>query len=191
MGGVAVAFRRHRTRRLELRALGGEHLAGVYAVYGDPGTWAHLPEGRHTDAGTTAGMIGRAEASWRDHGLGYWALALAEEIPGCPVRAGEIIGTGGVSHAAGDVWNLGYRLTPAAWGHGLAGEVAAEALVCAAAVAPARPVVARLLVENTASRRVAERAGLTLLREDLEPSGPAAGRRRLTFTDRPVPTGRI
>jgi RimJ/RimL family protein N-acetyltransferase len=132
-------------------------------------------------------MIRRAEAGWREHGLGYWALVLAVPVAGCGVRVGEVIGTGGVSVVEGDVWNLGYRLTPAAWGYGLAGEVAAEALACARAVAPGRAVVARLLAENTASRRVAERAGLTLVREDVEPSGPAAGRRRLTFSDRPLP----
>lgn len=180
------AFRRHRTERLELRALSVEHLVPVHAVYGDPATWTHLPQGRHTTAETTAGMIARAESSWRDHGLGYWTLILGSPLPGSSLRPGDIIGTGGVSVVEGDMWNLGYRLAPGAWGHGLAGEVVEQALACARAVAPARPVVARILPGNAASRRVATRAGLVLVREETETSGPAAGRTRLTFSDRPL-----
>lgn len=178
------SFRQHQTGRLDLHALAMEHLAPVHAVYGDPATWIHLPQGRHTTAEATAEMIAKAESSWRDHGLGYWSLVLRAQLPGSPLRPGDVVGTGGVSAVEGDLWNLGYRLTPDAWGHGLAGEVVREALACARTVAPSRPVVARILSENSASRRVAERAGMILIREEIESSGPAAGQRRLTFSDR-------
>ncbi|MFF8432401.1 GNAT family N-acetyltransferase [Streptomyces sp. NPDC016566] len=184
---AADGFQLRRTERLELHALAMEHVGPVHSVYGDPATWSHLPQGRHATHRATAAMITKAEAGWHEHGLGYWSVLLRAPLAGCSLRPGDIIGTGGVSVVDGDVWNLGYRLTPEVWGRGLAGEVVSEALACALAVAPDRPVVARILSENTASRRVVERAGLVLLREETDRSGPAVGRRRLIFSDRQVP----
>ncbi|WP_443060913.1 GNAT family N-acetyltransferase [Streptomyces sp. NBC_00448] len=184
---AADGFRSHRTERLELHALVMEHVEAVHDVYGDPATWSHLPQGRHATPQVTAAMIAKAQPSWHEYGLGYWSVLLKAPLPGCSLRPGEIIGTGGVSVVDGDVWNLGYRLTPGVWGRGLAGEIVREALACARAVAPGRPVVARVLSENTASRRVVERAGMVLVREETERSGPAAGRKRLIFSDRHLP----
>lgn len=188
---AADRFRLRRTERLELHALAMGHVEAVHGVYGDPATWSHLPQGRHATPQVTAAMITKAEASWHEYGLGYWSVLLKTPLPGCSLRPGDIIGTGGVSVADGDVWNLGYRLAPEVWGRGLAGEVVGEALACARAVAPGRPVVARILLENTASRRVVERAGLVLILEETEPSGPAVGCKRLIFSDRQLPRDRF
>ena len=60
------------------------------------------------------------------------------------------------------MWNLYYRLAPAAWGHRFATEIVKAARSAAATVDPQLPVVAYLLEHNAGSTKIAERAGLTL-----------------------------
>jgi RimJ/RimL family protein N-acetyltransferase len=93
-----------------------------------------------------------------------------------------VIGSGGVLVSSDGVWNLGYRLAPRAWGHGLATEVVQAALDAD----PERPVLARLLAHNVGSRRVAEKAGLRLAAEHTDKTGDSVGMRRLYFADRPL-----
>ncbi len=63
--------------------------------------------------------------------------------------------------------NLYYRFTPSAWGKGYATELARTAVALAREHLPQWPVIALTRVENTASIRTAERAGL-LRRSDLD-----------------------
>jgi len=58
------------------------------------------------------------------------------------------------------ILNLFYRFAPAAWGNGYATEAATSVVGWAAAHQPDRPVLARVRPDNTASHRVAVRAGL-------------------------------
>jgi RimJ/RimL family protein N-acetyltransferase len=98
-----------------------------------------------------------------------------------------VIGTGGCALRVGTSWwNLYYRLTPAAWGRGLAAELVDAALEAAHAVAPDRPVVAYLLEHNVQSRGRAERAGLTLVWRGPDAGNPDAAAVRLVYADRPV-----
>ena len=79
------------------------------------------------------------------------------------VLDGDVIGICG---ARRDVWmgvdvlNLYWRLLPGVWGRGLAEPLARLALEIAAAARRDETIVARMLVQNAASARVAERAGL-------------------------------
>lgn len=85
---------------------------------------------------------------------------------GTPLPAGTFIGSGGAQYVAdGGVWNIGYRLSPAAWGRGFATEVAREALRAARECAPGIPITARVLTNNPASITVLERLGLELMWE--------------------------
>lgn len=71
--------------------------------------------------------------------------------------------------AAQDEPELGYRLRRAAWGHGYATE-GAEALIDAGFTRQGvRRVVAETLAVHVASRRVMEKAGLTLVRTSRQP----------------------
>jgi RimJ/RimL family protein N-acetyltransferase len=157
------------TARLDLRPVAADDVAGVHAVFGDPATWTHLPSGRHTHPDETAQMIDRAAAGWRVHGLDSWTVRLAEPVAGVP--AGTVVGLGGVSPREPDHWNLGYRLSPAVWGHGLAAELAAAAVEAAHEHTPGRPVVARVLTTNPASLAVARRAGLVEVLRGARPDG--------------------
>jgi hypothetical protein len=60
-----------RTARLRLDAVVPSDLEEHFALLSDPGTWAHLPSGRHTDRDRTAAGIEQAVAQWTRDGLGY------------------------------------------------------------------------------------------------------------------------
>jgi RimJ/RimL family protein N-acetyltransferase len=64
---------------------------------------------------------------------------------------------------------LGYRLRRAAWGRGLATEVATALVALALADPAVTAVVAAALVANRGSTRVMEKAGLTRVREFAAP----------------------
>ncbi|MEU4238356.1 GNAT family N-acetyltransferase [Actinoplanes sp. NPDC026619] len=95
-------------------------------------------------------------AHWERHSFGYRVLRRrdSEHVIGfCGVKLMRLPGHGLT------VLNLFYRLEPAAWGFGLAGE-AAVAVVGSVAGQP-YPVIARVRPGNVASARVAARAGLS------------------------------
>jgi hypothetical protein len=50
------------TPRLQLDAVVPEDLDEHYALLSDPGVWAHLPSGVHTDRGRTANGVARVSA---------------------------------------------------------------------------------------------------------------------------------
>ncbi|MFJ9695679.1 GNAT family N-acetyltransferase [Kitasatospora sp. NPDC101183] len=62
------------------------------------------------------------------------------------------------------VLELGYRLTPAAWGHGYATEGALALVRHAFTTLGAERIVATTMAVNTGSRRVMEKAGLRYVR---------------------------
>ena len=87
-----------------------------------------------------------------------------------------------------DWWNLYYRLTPPAWGHGLAAELLTAALDAARAVGPDLPVVAHLVEHNRESKDRAGSSGLTLVWRGPEVGGnPHPDAVRLIYADRSVP----
>lgn len=98
-----------------------------------------------------------------------------------------MVGTGGCAVRAGTTWwNLCYRFTPAAWGHGLAAELVTAALDAARAVDPDRPVVACLLEHDAESRGRAERAGLFPVWRGPDAGNPDPDAVRLVHADRPL-----
>ncbi len=157
------------TARLALAPVAADDVAAVHAMFGDPATWTHLPSGRHTHPDQTAQMIDHAAAGWRVHGLDSWTVRLA--VPVGDVPAGTVVGIGGVSPRDPFHWNLGYRLSPAVWGHGLATELALAAIEAAQENDADRPVVARALATNPASIAVARRVGLREVLRGARPDG--------------------
>jgi RimJ/RimL family protein N-acetyltransferase len=184
---LSVDFRRHQTARLQLHAVVAEDLDEHFALMSDPGVWAHLPSGRHTDRAQTATGIEHSVGHWARDGLGYWTARLRDDLPGTPLRAGAVVGTGGCALRVGTSWwNLYYRLTPPAWGRGLAAELVTAALDAARAVDPDRPVVAYLLEHNAESRGRAEKAGLSLVWRGPDAGNPDPAAVRLVYADRPL-----
>ena len=127
--------------------------------------------------------------SRREHGFGYCAVVLREPVG--ELAPGSFIGTAGAQMLPFGAWNLGYRLSPDAWGRGLAGEAARVSLDAARAAAPDAPVTARALANNPASIRVLERLDLELVWQGAsttEPAGPddTTHLERVVFADRPL-----
>lgn len=162
-----------RTARAVLRRPVEDDLEPVYAIYGDPATWAHLPSGRG-DRSMTAEMLTMMIAGWDRFGLDTWVV---EDLGG---RVVGIAGTRRVEDRA--LRNLGYRLAPAVWGSGLATEVAQAALDAAHEHDAGTPVTARVLTNNPASIRVLGKVGLELVHEGPRDDGLV----RQVHTDRPL-----
>ena len=178
-------FRHVLTPRLRLDAVVPADLDEHAALMSDPGVWRHLPSGRHTSSDQTRAGIEHSVGHWARDGLGYWTARLRPDLPGLP--AGAVVGTGGCALRVGTTWwNLYYRLTPPAWGLGLAAEMVTAAIDAAHAVAPERPVVAYLLEHNAESRGRAEKAGLTLVWRGPDAGNPDPDAVRLVYADRRV-----
>jgi RimJ/RimL family protein N-acetyltransferase len=155
----------------------------------DPGVWAHLPWGRHTDPARTAEGIGHSVRHWARNGLGYWTARLRSDLadPPAGLEPGAVVGTGGCAIREGTSWwNLYYRLTPPAWGLGLAAELVTAAIEAARTVDPELPVIAYLLEHNAESRGRAERSGLSLVWRGPDAGNPDPAAVRLVYADRPL-----
>ncbi len=121
-------------------------------------------------------MVDRWMAAWDDDGLGTWVA----RVP----NSATIIGYGGCSIRQGIYWNLGYRFAFDAQGQGFATEISLEAVEQAKLVRAELPVVAYLLEHNTASARVAEKAGLALVHRGPDAGNPNPNAIRLVYADR-------
>jgi RimJ/RimL family protein N-acetyltransferase len=175
------------TARLRLDAVVPDDLDEHVALMSDADVWKHLPSGRHTSPEQTMAGIEHSVRHWATDGLGYWTARLREDLPEAGLDAGAMAGTGGCAVRVGTSWwNLYYRLTPPAWGLGLAAELVTAAIDAAHAVAPERPVIAYLLEHNVESRRRAERAGLSLVWRGPDAGNPDPAAVRLVYADRPL-----
>ena len=175
------------TRRLRLDAVVPDDLDEHVALMTDPGVWNHLPSGRHTSPEQTMAGIQHSVRHWATDGLGYWTARLREDLPDAGLAAGAMVGTGGCAVRVGTSWwNLYYRLTPPAWGRGMAAEMVTAAIDAAHAVDPERPVIAYLLEHNAESRGRAEKAGLTLVWRGPDAGNPDPDAVRLVYADRRV-----
>jgi len=115
-----------RTGRLCLDAVTRGDLYQLHELHADPEVWRHLPSGRHGTREHTAAYIADIERDWATVGLGYWAIRPGGHLDdGVPAAAPIGIGGCAVRHDA--MWNLYYRLTPAAQGRGFAAETVTAA----------------------------------------------------------------
>jgi RimJ/RimL family protein N-acetyltransferase len=175
------------TARLRLDAVVPDDLDEHVALMSDADVWKHLPSGRHTSPEQTMAGMEHSLRHWATDGLGYWTARLREDLPEAGLDAGAMAGTGGCAVRVGTSWwNLYYRLTPPAWGLGLAAELVTAAIDAAHAVAPERPVIAYLLEHNVESRGLAERAGLSLVWRGPDAGNPDPAAVRLVYADRPL-----
>ena len=185
-----MPFAHVRTARLQLDAVTLDDVAEHHALLSDPAVWAHLPSGVHTERAQTVATLERGVEQWQRAGLGYWTARLRPDLPAHQVppglEAGAFVGTGGCTVRAGTTWwNLYYRLTRAAWGHGLAAELVAAALDAARTTDPDLPVIAYLLEHNVESKERAERSGLSQVWRGPDAGNPDSHAVRLVHAGRP------
>lgn len=114
-------WRHHRTERLWLDVATEADVDDLHAIHGDPDTWRHFPQGRHTTREQSAQMVGKGEDQWDTHGLGFWSVRDRAD--------GPVIGRGGCAVPGhGLWWNLYYRFATSAQGQGYAAEMARAAI---------------------------------------------------------------
>jgi RimJ/RimL family protein N-acetyltransferase len=97
---------------------------------------------------------------WERHGFGPWLLR--------DRAGGELVGRGGLKHTAATgvpEVEIGWTIDPARWGEGLGTELARASVQAAFGGLALDEVIAYTSPENTASRRVMEKAGMVFERE--------------------------
>lgn len=155
------------TTRLRLRPLREDDAEELSRIFSDPGVVQYSGGRSPTLEQVREGIRQHISEHYRDHGYGLLAAELRD--------TGEIVGRIGFLEteidSTGDA-ELHYHLAPTAWGNGLATEAARAVLEWGFEQGRLGRVVAVIHPENLASRRVAEKCGLTFWKEiELRDSG--------------------
>jgi RimJ/RimL family protein N-acetyltransferase len=142
------------TERLILRPLGGDDLDDLAALQANAEVVRHLG-GRLRTRGEMAERLEKILDHWRRHGFGIFALL--------EKASGRFVGYCGVAylHGLADA-EVTYGLASPFWGHGLATEALKCCLQYAFEEVGLPRVVGVAVVENVASQRVMEKAGMAL-----------------------------
>lgn len=157
------------TPRVRLRQLRTDDFEHLLALDSDPEVMRHLTDGQPSSPEDIAAVIGRVltyQRRW-DGRLGVYVAERRD--------TGAFIGWFHLRPDKADlddtrVLELGYRLTRASWGHGLATEVSRALVRRAFDELDADTVFAQTLSVNLASRRVMEKVGLTFERAFVDDS---------------------
>jgi RimJ/RimL family protein N-acetyltransferase len=125
------------------------------ALNGDPGVMEFFP-GVHSPQ-VSYEMMGRLEQDFEREGWGLWAVELPGELP--------LAGLVGLMRVRTEMpfapaVEIGWRLTPRAWGRGIAFEAAQATLDFAFGPAGLAEVVSYTAAGNVRSRRLMERLGM-------------------------------
>lgn len=149
------------TERLVLRRFTPEDEDDLVALDGDPEVMRYLTGGAPTPREEIRDDVLPAFLAYyeRDDGYGFWAAI--------EKASGAFLGWfhfRPLPESPPDEPELGYRLRRAAWGKGYGSEGARALIDKGFADLGVRRVVASTMAVNTASRRVMEKAGMSLVR---------------------------
>ncbi len=144
------------TERLILRPLEDRDRDAVFAINGDPrvGDWLAGAQSRaQSDA-----FVDRMRAHQIEHGFSFWAVELKAD--------GAVAGLAGLAVIGDDLppgpcVEVGWRFSPAAWGHGYASEAGRAALAWGFANRDLAEIIAITATTNLASQAVMRRIGMT------------------------------
>ncbi len=155
------------TDRILLRRFVEADLDWLAALHGDPAVMRYIDDGRPVPrsvvaAETLPGIL-HEYAELPDR-LGY--LAATDRASGVPLGWFGLgpPSSSGLEHATSGTAELGYRLFPAVWGRGYATEGARALVRLAFTELGVERVVGTTMTVNAASRRVLDKAGLSLVR---------------------------
>ena len=174
------------TARLRAERLTPAHATELVAMGMDPRVSRTLWPwpGGPTEADLRAGLRRQLD-HWNRNGFGLWLLR--DRLDGEMVGRGGLQWTDVAGHSAVEA---AWSIVPARWGRGLATELALAAVATAFGDMDLNQVVAITLPDNTASRRVMEKAGFVYDRDISHAGLPhVLYRRRREPADRP-PTDR-
>ncbi|HBJ86239.1 MAG TPA: GNAT family N-acetyltransferase [Verrucomicrobiales bacterium] len=146
------------TERLQLRQMTPGDVPALLGVFGDPEVMRYYPA--PFDEARMQAWVDWNRRSYAAHGHGLWALILRD--------TGELVGDCGlVSQQVEGVQEveIGYHVRRDLWGQGMATEAALGCLNYGFTTLGCRRLVSLIHPLNVASRRVAEKIGMTLRRE--------------------------
>ena len=146
------------TGRLLLREFVPGDADALAAVISDPETMRFYPQ--PVDRAGVESWIERNRRRYRDDGHGLWAMVLK--------ASGEVIGDCGLTRQtvdAVDEIEIGYHVRHDLWGRGLAPEAAGACRDYGFERLGAERLISLIRPENSPSRRVAEKVGLSLWKE--------------------------
>jgi RimJ/RimL family protein N-acetyltransferase len=146
------------TDRLELREFVPEDVHSLAAVLCDPETMCYYPA--PFDRAAVAHWIDRNLQRYSKDGHGLWAMILKS--------SGELVGDCGLTRQVvdeGDEIEIGYHVRRNLWGKGYASEAARACRDYGFATLNVGRLISMVRPENLASRRVAEKTGMTVWKE--------------------------
>jgi [ribosomal protein S5]-alanine N-acetyltransferase len=144
------------TERLLLRPPVDADLDAVWRIHSDPRTNRFNPAPPMASPVAARIRLNDMLTDWRVYGHGYWTV-LERSTPTA------VVGFGGLRQTlwrGRRVWNLYYRLDPAAWGRGLGAELARAAVAAWRELPGGLPLIAYTTSENVPSQKTAAAAGL-------------------------------
>jgi RimJ/RimL family protein N-acetyltransferase len=146
------------TERLRLLPWDDSYADQFAELCSDPVAMGFISRGDPLPRRVVDEILARTREMWREHGFGPWA---ALEKP-----TGRWIGRIGLNLLADwpgtHKWEVGYELVPAAWGKGYATEGARRAIGFAWEETSLERIISVTVPDHLASRRVMEKAGMTL-----------------------------
>jgi len=155
------------TERLRLRQWRNADELPMMDINRDPEVARYL--NRATDAAASRVFLAEAQAHWDRHRCGIYALERRDQP-----RSGVLLGFVGLAFpgylpSLAHRLELGWRLRRDAWGQGYATEAAIAVRDHAVEVLGVRDLISIIHPENERSRRVAEKLGMTVEAEVLNP----------------------
>jgi [ribosomal protein S5]-alanine N-acetyltransferase len=141
------------TARLRLREFRRDDLDELAAMFGDPEQMRFYPRPRSHDE--TSDWLARNEASYTEHGYGFWRIEELETslfLGYCGIRPLELDGR--------PATEIGWHTKKTSWNRGIATEAAKAVRDLAFTRHSRSELVALVPPAHVASRRVAEKIGM-------------------------------
>jgi RimJ/RimL family protein N-acetyltransferase len=161
--GIASAL--IETERLELRPLTIDDVDAYLGLHADPDVAHFLGE---MDRELAVARLQRDARQWEERGCGLFKVTHRDD--------GRFVGRVGLRYwPQFDETELGWTLRREEWGHGFATEAAAAVATWGFRELPVEYLTANIEPRNARSIAVAERLGMTRLRDDVLDGIPAIG----------------
>jgi RimJ/RimL family protein N-acetyltransferase len=155
------------TQRMLIRPFTEADAGWLAALHGDPAVMRYIDDGKPVPAAVVAAeTLPGILRDYRDLPDGMGRFAATEKDGGAPVGWFGLRppSSAGLDRQDRGVAEVGYRLFPAAWNRGYATEGARAMVRMAFTVPGVERVIATTMAVNIGSRRVLEKAGLSLVR---------------------------
>jgi RimJ/RimL family protein N-acetyltransferase len=159
------------TERLVLRSWRPSDRAPFARLNADPEVVRFVSDGAPLTRAQSDALLDAIEAHWHEHGFGLWCAAAREEPDDCLGFVGLAVPS--FLPAVLPAVEVGWRLAPEWWGHGLATEGARASVTAAWDALGLRRLLSIIHPDNERSLRVAAKLGMRPGRDRLLPGSQA------------------